>query len=521
MSKENFFVKQEEEIATENQPIDSGKTEDNLEIEEEEERKRNLQNVAAYHFGLIKETPSKKQDKIETDYQEATIYKDDQVDIEDRSDLQSRVKKKKENVLQKETSSDLNTIGITPHTACIPEKNEEDDSAELIQIAVEDKEMKELREKIEKLSPEEISEIKKNDRYAFFADKKNTAYPNKVLTEQEKEEAKIKHILSRVFPDKKTIDIEDDSRAIEEAKKIKQEIITYADKLGIDVSERLPKIENIYLLDGKDFNELLAKVGYGNLTAGGCCFGNEIIVNTEWDKDWVLRTIRHELIHAASKDKYHLSKPYHNIFDASAVGRGFSVGHAYEYMSAFNEGMTELTSTLIDMDINGKDPHIDSYHIQVFFITELAEDLAKKLNRNPQLSKNIKDALHSNAKLTQKDIFTYLQKGMFEGDMKTLKVISEVYDRHGGNGRDFNAIKTLAGMTREYKCEEVADIARAFGLKKAANKIDKFEKGEKFEIRIANKSIIYNNQSNGEKIHKTYNIARNKLNNFFQKIFKL
>jgi hypothetical protein len=320
-------------------------------------------------------------------------------------------------------------------------------------------------------------EQKRESRYVCYVDERKTSRVTELPTEGMIANSMREIMRDKIIPPKEELEkagYKENPEFIKNVELLKKEIADFAKELGVDVANLFPPDENIYELD----EELVKKIfpHIPNIEKlGGYSTKNDIF--SKKGSAEASDTLRHELIHSVTRAKYLLRATSETSFEEKELAFGFAIG---EYLANFNEGLTELTNLQISLKHEGSCSSLIGYINNVIFISELAEDMANKINSNPDMIKDF-TALHSGLQtpLTQKDLLAHLQIGMLNGDPRYLKIISDIYD---DESKKFNALKTLAGMGK-YK-DEVLETAKAFGLEEVMAKINDYSDKKEIDINI-------------------------------------
>ncbi len=342
------------------------------------------------------------------------------------------------------------------------------------------------------LSADKSTEIKGDGRFIFSTDKKETSH-NMLPSEKDISDCKQKVFDYKNMLSKDELEengIQENPEFIKEVKKIKNEVTEFAKGRGIDVTEYLPKNENIYDLD----DELFEVIAGPDKRTRGKCLANEVFVRKSLNEVDKPSTLRHELIHSVSKVRILLRKTNTNKLNHVGISCGYNINNQKpefendgNYLENFNEGLTELTNLQIALEYEGECTDAILYIANVIFISELVKDLTTRINLNPEKVKDAKLHPSLNKELMPKDVLTHLQIGMFENDPRYLEIISNFYNDESNN---FNALKTLSKMGNT---KDVLETAKAFGLTEAITKLNKYIDKKPIELDIADFTIPLNN----------------------------
>lgn len=306
----------------------------------------------------------------------------------------------------------------------------------------------------------------------YFAEKETIKLPN-LLSEKDikKEVDKIVNEKIKLTKQdlKEEFGMEETPETIESRNnlknKLKSRLIKFAQERGVNVKERLADNDDIYFLNKKGYEDI-----GGDINEHGCNIGNDIFIRGENNID-ENTLLQHELIHSACVNKFYISndlkkekKKTHQI----SLGYGSSVKN--KYLKSFNEGLTEITALQISMENDDTYYSMGTYRPQVIFITELARDLAEKLSQK------------ENMNISQKDILTHLQTGMFQAERGYLGIISDIYGKE--------ALKSLMKMGMGKK--DVIEVSKKFELSLVEKKITDFYDKKEVRIHMGDSDILFN-----------------------------
>ena len=306
-------------------------------------------------------------------------------------------------------------------------------------------------------------------RHKFYFDKKTTAKVPELLSNEnvEKVEKGIinrRDILKDCFTKQDFIDLgleEQSQETIEFINKYKNQIIKFANDRGVNVEKRFPDNEDIYFLNNEAIAGMSGRPGYDSPT--GICSTNEVMVNKEKAAD-KYGALLHELVHFACKEKFFIF----NNSRSKSTCKGYALTGKNKYYKFFNEGLTETTKRQIYLE-NGEQALSLSYPPQVIFVTELAKDLAQKMSKK------------ENKEVSQKDVLTHLQAGMFQSDRSYLGIIIDFYNKE--------AFKALMEMGK--KEEDVIKVSKLFELSAVEEKINNYKDKKETKITIGDKDLLF------------------------------
>jgi|GEM_PF-2629371 hypothetical protein len=301
-------------------------------------------------------------------------------------------------------------------------------------------------------------------RYKFYLDDNKFTDPE---TLQRMKKACETLLSIKSIPPKEDLGIEDGPLFALHMEKIRQEIIAYGESLGVSLADRLITNENIYFLPIEMYDKHFDPKEEGNQSM------NEIAIRGEFETSHTSHICRHEQIHAAIIREMFISLDKDGRCFAEELSFGYSSGSEREHMRYFTEALIEIMNMEIGAQAKKERPEI-GYVYNVIFVYELAADMAKKLNADPDKKKRLAIRPNSLDSLNMKDVIRYLIAGMLENDRMRLGVISDLYDRFDQEGKKtFDALQALSQM--ETGQEEVASLAEQFGLKETAEKISKLD----------------------------------------------
>lgn len=388
------------------------------------------------------------------------------------------------------------------------------------------------KEKIEQAKPANEKSLKKNEgakseifkdqtgRYRFYYDNKPTKNHPELLSERELEEAK-KDFLEweEILPEDKKEDLKT-PEIIKEIEKIKRWISNFGEKIGIsNLEKNLTDTNNIYVFPKNIYEKYRS-----NPYSLGYLYLNEIFIKEDGLHSNYF-DIQHELLHSACIESIYFEKELNEEYEFEDVRSGYGSFKEDGKLHFFNEGLTNITNLQICFE--NKDASLNNIDIgytnEIILVSELAKNISLKIKEkaieiaqggskkrieefieiipqhtNGHQREKTKEDLENVAKnLTEEETFAHLQRGMFRGERKYLKIISDIYGREA-----FNA---LANMTHDKK--NIIEIARLFGLDEVENKIENKENSREIEIDMGNYlcALIKNKKTKGYLIKSVKN----------------
>lgn len=303
-------------------------------------------------------------------------------------------------------------------------------------------------------------------RYKFYYAKKSTKN-NPVLSEKEKSDIKNEVLNYRkVTPEFK----KEDLKTPEFEKKIdiaRERIINFGKKIGLDLDGRMINNEDICLLRENKYKKLAQRNEGGEQTL------NEILLKQKFSNmdndatEYLSHNVQHELLHSACKKGVILKKDNRLLSGILYKKRNFEnilggYQSLYGKLNNFDEFLTEVTNLQIDLD-NNEDTFDVAYLEGMIFVTELADDIARKIGKH------------------REEVLTEFQIGMFEGKRGKLKIIKDLYGAE--------ALNKMINMENNKK--SILKTSEAFGLPSVAKKIDAMEKGQEFTMNVGTKKMTY------------------------------
>lgn len=306
----------------------------------------------------------------------------------------------------------------------------------------------------------------------YFADKETVKLPNLLSEEDIKKEVdkivneKIKLTKQDI---KEEFGMEETPETIESRNnlknKLKSRLIKFAQERGVNVKERLADNDDIYFLNKKGYEDI-----GGDINEHGCIVGNDIFIRGENNVD-ENTLLQHELVHSACVNKFYISNDLKKE-KTHQISSGYGSSMKNKYLKSFNEGLTEITALQISMENDDIYYSMGTYRPQVIFITELASDMAQKLSKQEKIN------------ISQKDILTHLQTGMFQAERGYLGIISDIYGKE-----KFKALLEM-GM----KVQDVIKVSKIFELPLVDKKITDFYKKKETIIHIGDSDILFNSR---------------------------
>ncbi|MFA6096578.1 MAG: hypothetical protein WC788_03040 [Candidatus Paceibacterota bacterium] len=308
----------------------------------------------------------------------------------------------------------------------------------------------------------------------YFAEKSTTKLPSLLSRETIKEEVdkivneKIKltkQDLKEEFGMEETPEMIENRNNLKDRLKIR--LIKFAQERGLNVKDRLAENDDIYFLNKKGYEDI-----GGDINEHGCNIGNDIFVRGENNAD-ENTMLQHELVHSACLHKFYISNnPVKENNKTHVISSGYASCVGNKYLKYFNEGLTEVTALQISMENKDISYSKGGYRPHVILITELVRDVAEKLSER------------ENMNITQKDILTHLQIGMFQAKRGYLGIISDIY----GKG----ALESLMKMGMEK--QDVIEVSRIFKLLSAEKKITDYYNNKETRIHMGDSDIVFNSE---------------------------
>lgn len=369
------------------------------------------------------------------------------------------------------------------------------------------------KEKIEQIKPADDKRLKKNEsvkaeifkdqarRYRFYYDSKPSEKHPELLSEEDIGEAKEyifewEEVPSEVKnEDRKTPEI------IEEIEQRKKWISEFGKKIGLpDLKNRLTKTSNIYLLSEKTFKECAPDP----FSAGQIDLNEIVIKKRRLDLNYL--DIQHELVHSGCVSSIYFEKKPDGSgkYQFDNIRSGYGSLKESGKLHFFNESMVDATT--LQMYFENSNNFLNDADCgcinEIILLSELIKDITEKIKEkareissenseekmkefikiipqyiNGQQREKTKEEFENVAKnLTKEETLAHLQRGMFEGERKYLKIINNIYGKEA-----FNA---LVDMTHDKK--NIIEIAKLFGLDEVENKIASKENGREIEVNIGN-----------------------------------
>jgi len=183
--------------------------------------------------------------------------------------------------------------------------------------------------------------------------------------------------------------------------------------------------------------------------------------------------LSHELLHSVCKLKAYLGdgKGESDYADGVKTFGNHSREDSAQQTAPFDlldEALTEFTNHEIFFQTPDKRGYPMAYADQVILLCALAEDMADRIRRHPDLVRSGLFAVRPDT--STKDIIEHLQRGMFENDRRYLSLIKDVYGKEN--------FQLLSDM----ELDNAAEIAEALGLVDAAEMIYSNQMGDRSEI---------------------------------------
>ncbi len=308
----------------------------------------------------------------------------------------------------------------------------------------------------------------------YFAEKETKKLPSLLSMETIKEEVdkivneKIKLTKQDL---KEEFGMEETSELIENRdnlkNKLKNRLIKFAQERGVNIKERLAENDDIYFLNKKGYEDI-----GGDINEHGCNIGNDIFVRGENNVD-ENTMLQHELVHSACIHKFYINNDVQKQKEKThEISSGYASSVKNKYLKFFNEGLTEITALQISIENDDTFNSMGTYRPQVIFITELAKDIAQKLSRR------------ENMEISQKDILTHLQIGMFQSERGYLGIIADIYGKE--------ALNSLMKMGNEI--QDVIQVSKIFKLPLIEKKITDFYNKKETRIHMGDSDILFNSK---------------------------
>lgn len=326
--------------------------------------------------------------------------------------------------------------------------------------------------------PMQFEAINKKDGFKhekfYFADKATKKLPALLSNEIIKEEVdkivndKIKLTKQDL---KEEFGMEETAEMIESRNnlknRLKSRLIKFAQERGVNVKERLADNEDIYFLNNKGYDAI-----GGDTNEHGCIVGNDVFVRGENNVD-ENTLLQHELVHSACVNKFYISNDVQKQKEKThQISSGYGSSVKNKYLKSFNEGLTEITALQISIENDDKFYSNGTYRPQIIFITELARDIAEKSSQR------------ENMNISQKDILTHLQIGMFQAERSYLGIISDIYGKE-----KFKALMNMGMGT-----QDVIKVSKIFGLSSVEKKITDFYNKKEIRIHMGDSDILFNSR---------------------------
>ncbi len=187
--------------------------------------------------------------------------------------------------------------------------------------------------------------------------------------------------------------------------------------------------------------------------------------------------LSHELIHSACRLKAYLgnSKGPSDYADGVKTFGNHSREDSAQQAAPFDlidEALTEFTNHEIFFQAPDKRDYPMAYADQVILLCALAEDMADRIRRQPDLVRSRHFSVRPLTNISAKDIIEHLQRGMFENDRRYLSLIKDVYGKE-----NFQLLSRL-------ELDNAAEIAETLGLTDAARIIYDNQLGDRSEITL-------------------------------------
>lgn len=342
---------------------------------------------------------------------------------------------------------------------------------------------------------EEIGRMEK--RYRFFTDKKSR--DRAPLSEERLAELRAKIATHEEIPIKEGIVETEDEEFVAEVTAAEDRIIRFAHGIGVKLTkDNFPPLDMIHQLEGEAFpdplsyqyfgkNDMLVRKGHNEL--------NEYLLTlSDMSPEKIARLaepLNHSilqlgLIRSAVTRKAYLGEHSNQRKDADFDDIKYidyeekrSGDHTPERFFSWDQGLTNLTNIQI-LHENGLPETLELIDERMILLTELAKNMADKLNQDPSAIAGSTLLFEKGGEITPKNILGYFQAGMFRNDRRCLRLIQDLYGKE--------ALVALIRM--DHDADEIAKVAENLGLGEATRKIEAYSRGERVPINLEEEDIL-------------------------------
>lgn len=264
------------------------------------------------------------------------------------------------------------------------------------------------------------------------------------------EVSRARRYMRESHPLEEVTEIEKTEDDIQDIRELQRQMSVWGNDLGFDISRRFPSPDKYHFYNETEFDSVLTKRGLSKSTRGLLDGLGDIHIGRTEDKRRNTQTMNHETIHGVSKDVVGLCD-----IEIARLGYENSVNHSF---LTVNEAITEMSNIYLRNRYWPSSNRLSeaSYAEEPSYLEAilLIDGLIKTTSEY--------------GKLSQDEIFRMAQRGLLNGKLDFIKLLSTSF----GRGR----MNALTKLSIDY--DDPRRVAKLFGLKGTVEKIEQLQAGE-------------------------------------------